>query len=253
MEHKFYWLKVKKDFFKRHDIRIIESLPNGKEISLFYFKLMLESVDHDGELRFSQKVPYSPEMLSTITYTDLEIVREALETLSEYGMIEITPDKTIIIERVKSMIGSASDTDGARRQRRFREKQKTENTSALQNVTASVTKCNDERYKTSRDIEIDIEKEIDIDKKRNIKEKKFSVPTLEEVQSYCQERNNNVDAEHFIDYYSSKGWMVGKSKMKDWRACVRTWERNSFERPVQAIPESIENPFTRLKREEGLI
>ena len=57
--------------------------------------------------------------------------------------------------------------------------------------------------------------------------KKFTPPNLEEVQQYCIERNNSVNAQTFIDFYESKGWMVGKNKMKDWKAAVRTWERNS--------------------------
>lgn len=58
------------------------------------------------------------------------------------------------------------------------------------------------------------------------KRKRFVPPTLEEVQAYCRERQNGVDAERFIDYYTSNGWQVGKNKMKDWKAAVRTWERN---------------------------
>lgn len=76
------------------------------------------------------------------------------------------------------------------------------------------------------------------DRKNNINNKKnnivvmgsknrFTKPTLEEVQAYCIERGNGVDAQHFIDYYEAKGWIVGKSPMKDWKAAVRTWERNS--------------------------
>ena len=57
----------------------------------------------------------------------------------------------------------------------------------------------------------------------------FKEPTLEEVKKYCEERQNNVNPQKFIDFYKSKGWMVGKNKMKDWKACVRTWEGNSFE------------------------
>lgn len=56
--------------------------------------------------------------------------------------------------------------------------------------------------------------------------KKHKKPTLEEVKEYCLERNNNVDAELFINYYESNGWKVGRNSMKDWKACVRTWERN---------------------------
>lgn len=58
------------------------------------------------------------------------------------------------------------------------------------------------------------------------KSKSFCKPTVDEITSYCLERNNRVDAQHFYDFYESKGWMVGKNKMKDWKACVRTWERN---------------------------
>ena len=60
------------------------------------------------------------------------------------------------------------------------------------------------------------------------KAKRFTPPTLEEVAAYCNERGNNIDPQHFIDYYTSNGWLVGKNKMKDWRAAVRTWERNGY-------------------------
>jgi len=52
-------------------------------------------------------------------------------------------------------------------------------------------------------------------------------PKLEWIQEYCRERGNSVDPEKFFDFYESKGWMVGKNKMKDWQSSVRTWERNS--------------------------
>jgi hypothetical protein len=54
----------------------------------------------------------------------------------------------------------------------------------------------------------------------------FRKPTVEEVSEYCKERNTNIDPEKFVDYYITNGWMVGKNKMKDWKAAVRTWERN---------------------------
>lgn len=54
--------------------------------------------------------------------------------------------------------------------------------------------------------------------------KRFVPPSLEDVQAYCTERGNGIDAQSFIDFYASKGWMVGKSKMQDWKASVRTWE-----------------------------
>lgn len=64
-----------------------------------------------------------------------------------------------------------------------------------------------------------------IDKNR-LDNNTFQKPTLEQVKEYCEARNNNVNPEHFIDFYESKNWMIGKNKMKDWKACVRTWEKN---------------------------
>ena len=69
---KYYWLKLQKDFFKRHDIQIIESMPNGKEYILFYLKLLAESVSHEGELRFSETIPYDEKMLSVVTNTNID-------------------------------------------------------------------------------------------------------------------------------------------------------------------------------------
>lgn len=57
--------------------------------------------------------------------------------------------------------------------------------------------------------------------------KRFCPPTLEEVKAYCAEKEYNIDAERFIDFYASKGWFVGKNKMKDWQAAVRNWHKGS--------------------------
>lgn len=62
-------------------------------------------------------------------------------------------------------------------------------------------------------------------KNNKAKASRFIPPTVEEVKEYCWERMNNVDAQRFVDFYESKGWMVGKNKMKDWKAAVRNWER----------------------------
>lgn len=61
---------------------------------------------------------------------------------------------------------------------------------------------------------------------RGEKADRFVPPDVNQVQEYCDSRNNGIDAQTFVDFYTSKGWMVGKNKMKDWKAAVRTWERN---------------------------
>jgi hypothetical protein len=69
-------------------------------------------------------------------------------------------------------------------------------------------------------------KKEDIDKSISKKESRFTAPSVEEVRAYCLERKNTVDAETFVDFYTMKGWKVGKESMQDWKAAVRTWERN---------------------------
>ena len=66
----------------------------------------------------------------------------------------------------------------------------------------------------------------DVLKEKDCKGKTFNVPSVREVEEYCEERSNGIDATHFHDYYSARGWMIGKNGMKDWKAAVRTWERN---------------------------
>lgn len=76
------------------------------------------------------------------------------------------------------------------------------------------------------------DKEENILSKDNIKEEKkvdvrFVKPTVSQIADYCRERNNGVDAQSFFDYYEARGWCYGKTKIKDWKACVRTWERRN--------------------------
>ena len=68
--------------------------------------------------------------------------------------------------------------------------------------------------------------------------KRFYPPTVDEVREYCWERGNCVDPQRFVDYYSSNGWMVGKNKMKDWKAAVRTWEQNDKGKPQKQPKKS---------------
>lgn len=70
---------------------------------------------------------------------------------------------------------------------------------------------------------------IDKSNKERGTSRNFVPPTLSEVKAYCQERNNGINPEQFIDFYESKGWFVGKNKMKDWKAAVRNWEQRRKE------------------------
>ncbi len=111
---KYYWLKLERHFFKRHDIRIIEAYPNGIIMSMFYLKLLVESIDHNGSLRFSEKLPYNPQMLSAVTGITVEIVVQALELLTNLNLIETLDDGTIRMLETEKMLGLGSSTERVR-------------------------------------------------------------------------------------------------------------------------------------------
>jgi predicted phage replisome organizer len=154
---KYYWLKLKRDFFKRHDIRIIEEMPNGKDYILFYLKLLLESIDHDGNLRFSDAIPYNEQMLSVVTNTNIDIVRSAMKIFIELNMMDILDDKTIYMTEVDKLIGC--ETKWAEKKRLYRAKG--DNVQAL-----SAPRPTDVRQEIEKDKEIDIDKEIEKNTKK---------------------------------------------------------------------------------------
>ena len=177
---KFYWLKLKRDFFKRHDIRIIEEMPNGKDYVLFYLKLLLESIDHEGSLRFSDTIPYNEQMLSVVTNTNIDIVRSAMKLFTELKLMEVLDDATIYMAEVNNMIGSESWS--AERVRRFRSKQQ----QALL-CNADVTSCNEEK-------EIEKEKDLDIDIENERKsESSFTQPFQREYDDLSTELSTDGD------------------------------------------------------------
>ena len=218
---KYYWLKLKRDFFKRHDIHILNGMEYGREVVLFYIKLMLESVDHEGELRFSERLPYSNKMLANLTDTPESLVDTSMEILQDFKLIDIDENGTIILPKVMEMIGF--ETDWAKKKREYRDKkgqgEDTERTEQGQSED-NVLPMSDKSIEI-RDKRLEIR---DKNKEREYREKNapphFIPPTVEEVYLYCEQRHNGIDAQRFVDYYTAKGW----KNITDWKAQVRVWE-----------------------------
>lgn len=132
-------------------------------------------------------------------------------------------------------------------------------TNQCQSTVSQLTdKCQRRLGKVSLD-----QDSIERDESKKPMVKKFTPPSLEDVKKYCQERKNTVDAERFVNFYTAKGWMVGKNKMKDWKAAVRTWEQNNFDnkqslppKPTQPKPDPMKsvvdkyNPFLAMIEKE---
>ena len=138
-ERKKYWLKLDKDFLKSPQMKVIKSMTNGKDYIIFYLSLMLESVETVGHLRFTSLVPYNAEMLASITDTNIDIVKSAIQIFCELGMMQIFDDGTIFMTEVPKITGK--ECESAERVRKYRLKLKEEETKMLQ-CNKDVTKCN---------------------------------------------------------------------------------------------------------------
>ncbi len=147
---KYYWLKLKDDFFERDEIKIIESQKNGKDYINFYLKLLLKSVKTEGTLRFRDAIPYNLDMLSTITNCNVDTVSTAINTFISLGLMEKWEDGTFYMLEVQNMVGA--ETASAARMRKHR----------LKNAKPSQCYTNvingDTEIETETDIELESEK-----------------------------------------------------------------------------------------------
>ena len=235
------WIKIVTDIFDDEKILLIEAMPECDSIIVIWFKLlcMAGKQNNGGVFLLNDRIAYTDEMLATIFRRPLNTVRLALKTFEQFGMVEIVND-TITIpnwEKHQSLDKIEKSKEQTRKRvAAHRERQRliaTGESVSADDVTecngysnVTVTESNADRIRIREDKEIDID--IDKEKEKEKTAKRFKPPTIEEVRAYCQERGNNVDAERFVDYYTSNGWKVGKNPMKDWKAAVRTWERHGW-------------------------
>lgn len=213
---RYYWIKLKENFFDLETIDWLISQKNGCEYIVLYQKLCLLTANKDGKLAMQigeMIIPYDVNKIARDTKFSLDTVIVAMELFKKIGLIYEQEDGILKIPYVEEMVGS--ETSSAQRVREYRQRK------ALQ----CNTQCNEDVTQEIDNKSID---NRDKSKEKELKRKRFEPPTLEEVKAYCVERGNNINAEHFIDYYTSNGWLVGKNKMKDWKAAIRTWERNGY-------------------------
>lgn len=225
---RYFWLKLHKDFFQRKEIKRLRKIAGGDTYTIIYLKMLLRSIMSDGKLYFDGlEDDFASELALDLDEKE-ENVQITIQYLLKSGLLEMCSDEEYYLPDTKDSTGC--ETAAASRMRRCRaKKDKLERN----NVTPMLQSGYGEIEKEK---ELDKEKDIELDTKANKspnKAKRFVKPTLSEIEQYCIERNNNVNAEQFYDYYESNGWKVGKNSMKDWKACVRTWERNGYDKPIK--------------------
>lgn len=232
---KYYYLRLKDNFFDSDELKILESMKDGYLYSNILLKLYLRSLKNDGKLVVNDRIPYNAEMLASVTGHQVGTIKQALSVFRELGLIEILENGAIYMLDIQNFIGKGSTEADRQRlyDRRISEERK-------QNKLTQSRNLEEILEKSTPEIELELKKDIEIEKEihssaksTTTKRKRFEKPSISEIKQYCMERNNNINAEQFFDHYESNGWKVGKNSMKDWKAAVRTWERSEYRKPTQ--------------------
>lgn len=207
-------------------------MAGGDTYVIIYLKMQLKAIKTDGVLTYKG---YEEDFVSELALDldeEPDNVRVTLMYLLSCGLAETENNVDFFFPY--SIENTGSETATTQRVRAFRERQKTLHCNTDETVVKQIGNG-----------EIEIEKEIDTrDRERS---NRFTPPTIEDVKSYCSERGNHVDAEHFHAYYTANGWKVGKNPMKDWKAAVRTWERND----KQKVSPKIKSSYDHVKVSSG--
>lgn len=224
---RFYWLKLKEDFFRQKEIKKLRRIAGGDTFTIIYLKMLLRSLKDGGRLYYEGIEDNFASEVALDIDEDEDNVKMTVAFLLSNGIL--VQNQTDEYEILTAREMTDSECDSAHRVRKLRAKKANE--ALLSNGT--VTSSN-----------IELEKDIDIDIEVERKRKRFTPPTVEDVRGYAEEKQwsaQEFSAERFVDFYASKGWKVGRETMKDWKAAARGWvsryrqdhpEKERFERDL---------------------
>lgn len=165
-EKKYYWLKLPRNFFGKHYIKILRAKENGELLVLFYMWMLTEAIDHEGRLRYSEDIPYDEEMLAEASGFALHIVTQALQQFTKLQLVITESDGTLFMPKSIEMIGSESTSAQRVREYRERKNSKEKKPETVENTESNdnVTKCNSDVQKSN--IEKELEKELEKENKK---------------------------------------------------------------------------------------
>lgn len=165
-EKKYYWLKLPRNFFGKHYIKILRAKENGELLVLFYMWMLTEAIDHKGRLRYSEDIPYDEEMLAEASGFALHIVTQALQQFTKLQLVITESDGTLFMPKSIEMVGSESTSAQRVREYRERKNSKEKKPETVENTESNdnVTKCNADVQKSN--IEKELEKELEKENKK---------------------------------------------------------------------------------------
>ncbi|MCT4604903.1 MAG: phage replisome organizer N-terminal domain-containing protein [Marinisporobacter sp.] len=171
---KYYYLKLKENFFDSKEIKVLEAMDNGYKYSNLLLKLYLQSLKYEGKLCFNEFIPYNEEMIAAVTRMDIDTVRVAISIFNQLKLIEVLDDGTIFMLSIQEFIGKSSTE--AERKRKYRKKIIEQKKTLL--LGQNMDKCPDESgtFLDECSPEIEKEKEIDIEIDQETEKEKDAPP-----------------------------------------------------------------------------
>ena len=245
MGKRYFWLRLKDDFFSSKRMKKLRKIAGGATYTIIYLKLQLLAVKREGVLEYTGLEDTFADELALDIDESPDDVQVTLNYLVSCGLAEMLTERELLLPYVVENTGSEGASAQRVREHRARkalELQGLEDIKQIESVTlplqsnAQALQCNipvteSKRKSKRKSLYVPADEPqtpapkddgTDGDRKRT----RFVPPSVDDVRAYCIERGNSVDAEAFVAYYCANGWRVGRNKMRDWKASVRYWERN---------------------------
>lgn len=200
---KYYYLRLKDNFFDSDELKILESMKDGYLYSNILLKLYLRSLKNDGKLVVNDRIPYNAEMLASVTGHQIGTVKQALSIFKDLGLIDVLENGAIYMLDIQNFIGRGSSE--ADRKREYRQRIESDRT----NVLTNVRQISD---KTPPEIELEKEKELEINK----------------IHCHVEHDNTSNSINEIIEYLNSKTNKNYRSTTQKTRTLIKARMKEHF-------------------------
>ena len=225
------WVKITTDMFDNPKIKFLRRLSHGNSYVLIWIMLITIAgrCNAGGKIFITEGLPYDNKDLADELGFPENVLKHALQQFELLDMIEKDGNYIVLTgwEEYQNIAGmDLIREQNRKRKQKQREKDKEDDMSRDMSRDGHVTSHQSHATDKEEEKDIDIKKtSTNVD----AKESRFAPPSLQDIRDYCSERNNDVDPEHFLDYYEARGWILSNGKKcRDWKACVRTWEKKEW-------------------------
>lgn len=165
---------------------------------------------------------------------------ELFDAICSYALDGESVEMSVVPEAIFTVIKPNLDANRRKWENGCKEKKKPSEVEADEEQEISKDEAKDKQTISKAQGNVNVNEDVNVNKDVKDKRKRFTPPSLQDIQNYCKERNNSVNPDKWLNFYQSNGWKVGKNSMKDWRAAVRTWEGSSFDKKQE--PTNAFNP-----------